>query len=549
MTILEPGKMPGDAVAPRDTPLEGWRQATRTGDLAGRLAFAGAIALGLTVPMVWVIAQFSASIDHDTGAILYFSDRWWAGDRLYVDLIDVNPPLVFILGLVPVLIRQWTGLTEPAALIACVLAAGMLSTAVAWRLLVWRAQQIGQGRTGTLTATLVPLAMLFALLTPGELGQREHLMVVLTLPYLVLTALRLEERPVAMPVAVAIAMLAAAGFALKPFFLLVPALIEGFVLLTRRGRAFRDPVPWAMAAFWVGYAGLTLAAFPEYGSTIVPWTFEYYSRLGDSSPMVAFGRGFLPTEIGILVLGGVTLLMVRSRLCQVLALFAVGAAITTIVQGKGWSHQWLHADLGFVLLGAAVLAAAAEQYGPTDAMRRRRLGATLVVSMLAFSYVAANNDAPPWFRADRMGPDGHLGRQIALVEEEPNRTSFLALSPGIYPFFPMLNYTGARMAMPYMSMWVLQGVYKFCPESGPQVFNPPAAMPAAERHVFESVSDGLVRHKPPIVVVDRIPGMPTCDGKVFDYLAYFMQNSKFAAEFVNYDMYKVFDRYVVYRRR
>ncbi|WP_374440843.1 hypothetical protein [Stella sp.] len=549
MTTFEPSDLTGDGSARRTIPAPRWRDLALAGDFAGRLAFAGAVALGLAVPLVWVAAQFYAPIDHDTGAILYFSDRWWAGERLYVDLIDVNPPLVFILGLVPVLLKQWTGLSEPTALIGCVVAASIASAFLSWRLLAWRASRIGHGQTGMLTATLVPLALLFALLTPGELGQREHLMVVLTAPYVVLAALRLEGHRVAPSIAVAIALAAAAGFALKPFFLIVPAVIEGFVLLVRRRAAFRDPMPWTMAAFWAAYAALTVAAFPEYVRTILPWTLELYSRLGDSSPLVAFNRGFLPIEIGILVLAVLTLLMVPSRLCQALSLFAIGAAVTTIVQGKGWSHQWLHADLAFILLGAAVIAAAAERYGPTDILRRRRLGATLVVGILALSYVAANNDAPPWFRVDRMGYDGRLGRQIALVEAEPNRESFLALSPGIYPFFPMLNYTGARMAMPYMSMWVLQGVYKYCPEKGPQQFHAPDAMSPAERHVFDTVTEGLVRNRPPLVVVDRVPGMPTCDGKVFDYLAYFMQSSRFASEFLNYELYKTFDRYIVYRRR
>ncbi len=549
MTTFEPSDLGRDATTTGGIPVPRWRDLAIANDLPGRLAFAAAIALGLAVPVIWVAAQFYAPIDHDTGAILYFSDRWWAGERLYVDLIDVNPPLVFILGLLPVVIKQWTGLIEPAALIACVAAASVGSTFVTWRLLARRAAQLGRGESGLLTATLVPLALLFALLTPGELGQREHLMVVLTVPYVVLTALRLEGRSVPVFFAILVATAAATGFALKPFFLLVPALIELFVLCVRRGQALRDPVPWTMGALWAAYVALTLVAFPEYGQTILPMTLEFYSRLGDSSPLVAFNRGFLPIEAGIAVLAMVTVLMVRSRLCQALALFAIGTAITTIIQGKGWSHQWLHADLAFILLGAAVLAAAAERYGPTDLLRQRRLGATLVVAILAFSYVAANNDAPPWFRTDRMGHDGRLGRQIDLVKAEADQESFLALSPGIYPFFPMLNYTGTRMAMPYMSMWVLQGVYKYCPASGPQRFNAVDAMPAAERHVYEAVTEGLVKNKPNLIVVDRVPGMPTCDGKVFDYLAYFMHNSRFAAEFMNYDLYKAFDRYLVYRRR
>lgn len=351
MTTYDPGEVGRSRSIDSGIPATGWRHLVTASDLTGRLALAGAIAVGLAVPLIWVAAQFYAPIDHDTGAILYFSDRWWAGERLYVDLIDVNPPLVFILGLLPVLIRQWTGLPEPAALIACVAATSILSTFVVWRLLAWRAGQLGRGEPGTLTSILVPLALLFALLTPGELGQREHLMVVLTVPYVVLTALRLEGRRVPLVIALGIAMAAAAGFALKPFFLLVPALIELFVLWVRRGQALRDPVPWTMGAMWAAYVGLTLLAFPEYGDVILPMTLEFYSRLGDSSPLVAFNRGFLPIEAGIGVLAIVTVLMVRSRLCQTLALFAIGTAITTIVQGKGWSHQWLHADLAFILLG------------------------------------------------------------------------------------------------------------------------------------------------------------------------------------------------------
>ncbi|MCC7273226.1 MAG: hypothetical protein IT561_11210 [Alphaproteobacteria bacterium] len=553
MTSIDPARNLASAkpLSGRTAAGFGWRFLAAEGDLVGRLALAAAVAFGLAVPLVWAAAQFYAPLDHDTGAILYFAHRWLLGDRLYVDLIDVNPPLVFVLGLVPVVVHRALGISEPTALIGTVVVASVLSAWVTWRLLAMRSRQLGRGEMGSLTATLVPLALLFALLTPGELGQREHLMVMLTVPYVVFTALRLERRTVPMPLAVGIALAAATGFALKPFFLVVPALLEGFILVVCGRRAFRDPVPWTMAAVWAAYVGATLLLFREYVDTILPMTFEYYSRLGDSSPMVAFNRGFLPVEAGIAVLALVAGFMVRSRTAQCLALFAIGAAATTIIQGKGWSHQWLHADLAFILLSAAVMAAAVERYGPTDMLRRRRLGATLVVAMLAFAYVAANNDAPPWFRVDRMGYDGRLGRQINLVEAEARPGEpILALSPGIYPFFPMVNYTGTRMAMPYMSMWVLQGVYKNCPASGqPQAFNAPDAMAPAERRVFETVTDGLVAGKPRIVIVDRIPGMPTCDGKVFDYLAYFLQNPRFATEFLNYDLYKAFDRYIVYRRR
>jgi len=516
---------------------------------ADRILLAAVLGTAYLLAAVWSLWQFQAPINHDSAALLHFADRWLGGERLYVDLIDINPPLVFVLNLIPAGLARMTGLGSATLLTGTVIAAAAAVTFAAWRLFAREAAaRANLAGPPSLAPLLLPAAILAVLVTPSELAQREHLATLFAIPYLVLAGLRLDGVRVPLGSRIAIAVLAAIGFALKPHFLLIPAAIEGYALWQRGRAGLRDPVPWTMAAFWIAYAAATWIAFPAYVHVVMPMAITLYDRLGDTSLGVALSDGLLPIEVAIVALGAVAFLAARSRHARTLTLFAAMAAVTTVIQGKGWHHQWLHASLGLMLLMAAVTVAAVDRWSVAVATDRRRFQATASTIALCFVYFVQATDAPPWYRAARFH-SGQLGDQIALIESEPDRAAFLSLSPGIFPFFPMINYTGTRMAMPYMSLWILQGLYKDCPARGPQVFTAPEDMGRAERAVFDGVAAGFAQGQPKFLVIDRIPGMPTCDDQVFDYLEYFQRHPAFAEAFRGYDLYRSFDRYIVYRRR
>jgi hypothetical protein len=71
----------------------------------------------------------------------------------------------------------------------------------------------------------------------------------------------------------------------------------------------------------------------------------------------------------------------------------------------------------------------------------------------------------------------------------------------------------------------------------------------SEKFVFEAVSEDFAREQPDLVIIDGVPGIPRCQGKVFDYLEYFMQNRVFADAFENYEHLMDFDRYRIYRHK
>ena len=75
----------------------------------------------LFVPMI-----LSPPLNQDVAGVLQFSQRWLAGERLYVDLIDVNPPLIFVLNLIPAAIAAVTPLGGVLALQVCLFVYGGL---------------------------------------------------------------------------------------------------------------------------------------------------------------------------------------------------------------------------------------------------------------------------------------------------------------------------------------------------------------------------------------------------------------------------------------
>ena len=55
------------------------------------------------LPVLWLAGYFFPPINHDVAAILDVSARWVGGEKLYVEVIDENLPLTFIVHALPVL--------------------------------------------------------------------------------------------------------------------------------------------------------------------------------------------------------------------------------------------------------------------------------------------------------------------------------------------------------------------------------------------------------------------------------------------------------------
>jgi len=295
-------------------------------------------------------------INHDVAAVLEFSQRWLAGEHLYSDLIDVNPPLIFVLNLLPAAIATATPLSAVVALQLCLLILG----GVCWWLSLRVRDRPAEGLAER--ALLDALPVLFVLGGGYDFGQREHLMAVAALPYVLCAARRAGgERPRGR---FAVTVIAALGFALKPHFLALPVLVELGVLIGRLppgallwfarrglGRAFgrwvRDPLPWVMAAVWALYLACLPFFFADYLGVVLPLVWDFYLNLGGLTAWQVLLVPRMATAVSLL-LPALWIAFRRpagrmgakgAALPRLLGLAALGGVAAAVTQHKGWSYH------------------------------------------------------------------------------------------------------------------------------------------------------------------------------------------------------------------
>jgi hypothetical protein len=513
------------------------------------LAAAWSARLALLPVLVFLPMLAAPPINHDVAAVLSFSQRWYAGERLYVDLIDVNPPLIFVLNLVPAALADLTGLDGVVALQIVLFAFGFAMWALALRVRDRAAEPpILRGLLDVL-----PGLMVFA--CGYDFGQRETLMVACATPYLLVAARReVGEVPRAR---IAAAVLAAVGFALKPYFLGIPALVELVVLLGRahHGNDWRaairdslsDPVPWTLAAVWVAYLVGIKLLFPEFLGVVVPLVWDFYLDQGGLSALQVLLVPRLATALCLLV--PLLLLTLRQRrrptaaLARMSAAAAIGALASAMVQHKGWTYHVVPVELMALAL-ATVLAARWLDAGGAERLPGGARAATALLACVFALYCVEAGEAP-W---NEIGYDRSDAAHLTdLLRAEAADERVLVLSPGIAPIYPALNYSHGHMTLRTMNMWLLEGAYQTCLPDGKR-YREVWEMGRPEFFVYRTVAEDFARAPPAAVVVDRNPGIPWC-GEEFDFIAYFSRHQLFAEVWSHYQPAGEWGRYRVFTRK
>lgn len=515
---------------------------------------------------VWGFAHLLPPLNHDAAAVLQFAERMVGGERLYVELFDMNPPMIFWLNSLPVLLDRVTGIGSASALIVCIL---LLVAGSSWLLGRWLRRLCGAEMA--LSALLIPSAALFLLLAypAHSFAQREHLLAALLLPYLAQATARAgrytHPAPVArtqasinsLPAQALVAGLAAIGLAMKPQFAAVFVLTE-LVVLARGGwrASFLALVPWGIGACLLAYLAASFLLHPDYFTSVIPFTQKLYAVFtSERIAQVLTGDQVPALSVAILLLGLAALLLpdrltgrTIKDLTLVLTAAAAGTTLAGIGQMKGWDYHFLSARIFTLLLGASMLIAlidrAASMTG-SAAARLREAGSLAVLTLLL---LASNVLAPP-FKAQRAFADSTAGQLLPVIAAEARGEKVLWLTTSISPQFPVLNYTDSPQAMRFMSLWMLTTLYANGPAVGDAVvYRAPSAMSPEERFVFNAVAEDFAANRPRLVVVAKGRGEPGFRGRRFDFIDYFARHPTFAAHWRHYEPAGQIANVKLYRR-
>lgn len=249
--------------------------------------------LALCCAALWLV-QMQRPLTGDVAWLLDAGSRWFSGQRLYVDIIELNPPLIFY-DMALLSMGTWS----KGVFLAGVSAAIFVSCL--WCERRW-----------------IAFAAL-GLSAFAPFGQREHLALIAVLPYLA------SRRPT-WPMGVWMF----AGAALKPHLLLIPI----FGALWRRRS---DPALLTLGTLVAAYSIFVATVHPAYLADIVPLARATYGGLG-----ARFG---LPYQVALIL--AVFAMSWRSPVAGGI----LGALLSYVLQGKFWYYHLVPA-LGLAIYQA-----------------------------------------------------------------------------------------------------------------------------------------------------------------------------------------------------
>ena len=432
-----------------------------------RSQFVGPIAALLAAALAIAIQSLWIPIDADVSWLITVSERMLSGDRLYIDIFELNPPASVWLYLPLVWLAQILGAKPEAVVAGTFVAGGLASTFATLRI----AARLDYASSRPWLAAALPFITL--VLPMALFAQREHAALLLALPTLAAIAVMADGATLKKGAVFCVGLAAGLIVAIKPYFLFAVA-FPGLWAAWKR-RSLKPFVP-ALAGGAVAVAAYAAAIF-AFARPYLDWLpviARTYGAIHDKLWKLLLGPSFYP----LLCVGLLYFLRTRrlSPMTMAWLLGGAGFLLATFLQAKNYPNHWLP--------GAALALAAVAAMLDSPAVERSRKA--LVAAGLA---AVALCEMYQWL----IWPDPAVSTAIERVA--PARPSIIALSPQLTTGHPVTRNVGGRWAGSRAGLFTASGAAYAGLED-------PLARAAYDEDLQSFVID-VRRNSPDVVLVHR----------------------------------------------
>jgi hypothetical protein len=513
-----------------------------------------AAALGMTA----LLALLPAA-GHDQMWFLYAAQQVLRGTTLYgPHLLDSNPPLIVWMLLVPVGFANLLHL--PLALVfKLFVAATELAVALACLHLLRRLQP--RPTRTRLWALAFGFVCVFGAMPARDFGQRDHLLALLFLPYVLAAAL--DGRPpdardqarLSLGARIAIGIVAGVAISLKPHHLIVPTAVEAALILKCRPalrRLFR-PEALALLATCAVYLAAIRVFTPQYLTGALPILRDTYWAIGPLTLPQLIGQAI---ELHLLAAAAFVLSFItgwRKLPLLTILLLAAGTASTIAydLQGTGWYYQQIPALSFFALaLWLQLLDLAAERRFILPAWSSKAAAALsiLAIALTAFfsGYTLRRPLSFPSGLSDIPDPSFFTGL--------PPNTPVAILTTVVDDSIPPIFTRHLTWAQRQNNLWTLPAILRNeSPGPGdPRRRIPPIRLAQLDQLQHTWMVDDLAYWHPALILIQRCQD-PAVHCQILedrhdDLLAWFERDPRFRAIFSRYRYLRSsgeFDAYVL----
>jgi hypothetical protein len=454
--------------------------------------------------------RFQADAFPDVAWFIYVADQLLHGKTLYVDIMEVNPPLGIWLVVPGVWIAEKLNIDGATAVYATMIAMSAVTIWLCDRSLQF--YEVISKQTRRLILLIVAVAILFL---PGAFfGEREHFMPLLFLPWLFLRIVPNAATGRTSAELLFIGFLAGAAICIKPHSIFAPLLVEFMLFLRCRNiRSFVAVENFGATLFVIFYGLLIWFFAPKFLSEMI--------ELGSKAYVPFYGNGFVETLVGtiltippflmaIFIRYRLTLLKADTQFLDGLLMAVLGFIVSYFVQMKGFGYQILPAD---------ILASITSVSGAVILWQlQRKISATVVFAICISTLLVLL--LPQTISRSFKTWDGIVDRNA------PQAKSLFIASTKLSDGFPYVQRRNIVWASTLPSQWLAPYV-----DSKWKVGLVPQDA-IVLRALNLTVTD-LITFKPDIVIIDTDDQIYVKSGK-FEYIKFWANDERFSAVWNKY---------------
>jgi hypothetical protein len=385
-------------------------------------------------------------------------------------------------------------------------------------------------------------------------GEREHIFVILILPYLIsfLSQTSPKAKRPPMFIRIATGVFAGLGMGMKPHFVLTLLIVE-LLSWKKHHKKFVEKVELLSAIAMLGVYFLILlihGSYLKFASLIAGYyltrTIDRYGILVDQLTSFKF------TALKALILLFATAILFRKKhpidgFSKALMIFSCSMFVMAMIEGKGWEYHFLPSLVSSIIFIGYIF---------VKKWKRPTLAMTYCFLLFAIPAVRAKElyhlvKKNPSLSFDYV-PEISLRNIVNFVEKYSKKDDGIAVfSFSNYPLSQISIYTGRENVLPSYDQWVLASAYDhdflhqpfnsdfsndafdmISNSEHPRRFRSPENMSAFERKYFDSVVAAILKKAPKLILNVRYRA---------DFVAYFTQNPEVKAIWKNYDFLGTLD--------
>lgn len=483
------------------------------------------VLLALTFGVSILIQLFSLpGLDQTWFALM--TRRMLDGVALYKDFFEPNMPLTPWLYAFPVWLAHQLSLPP-------VVAVRLFTTGIIAAMLPLCAYVLGHSSLWThqqRRSLLLAIAAIF-LLSPDPhtvFSQREHLLVIFILPYLLLNLPSVQQESFPLWIRVGLGALAAIGFCLKPYFA-IPwlGLLAYKLVRMRTWKALFGPAEIAVGCLAAAYLAAVWIFVPQY--------FGFIRIISQIYGDVGFIGETVADKICWLFALGLTGIV----LAWSFGLFSIDPAspykgdlkyllwlgTVTYIEALAQFKTWAYIPYPFIALGMLAIV------GMILVRPRHDFYAFVVLALLFFPSLPVNSHQDTDERMYRRT------MQKAIVPYEHSKDFYyLGISP------PPLGFMRADAPLAWSGkfnrLFELGAIMQVSPVSGQPTLAVMPGKKALERWLLDNVAEDLEKKRPDLLVIDRLWRIDEPLSATFDMLAWVKTDPRLAEFLRHYTLRK-----------